>query len=549
MAHPAALRGAVPVRLARAERPVRRRGGVGARAGGRRRHRSDRRCRAFRRARRPHPGFDRPWPRRHRSPHRGERAGSGRAAGLDRLRAHQRFRRAADATGGCAAFSLCRFGHHLAGPRLGAHHDHHRQPGQRARARRRARRRCISVDARPRNDRHLRRRTAHAVAAPALSLGARRVQGQRRQPDPLPGHPDRHRRPARAVPDDRVRGARRVGVSRRGRSRLGGVRLCLHRLRVLAQDLRLRRRFRADLAGRGRGDDRGDLDRLPVRLPQSAPVACALPAHRHGLAALDDDRRRPFRLQRAGRGRGRADFDRQRRRHRVAADPQPGRQRLGPRRHVDSDLVPARRLGVRGGRDRIGSNHQRPRLARADRRAGADRDADRVHDHAERVFRRRHVARGRRRRGAARARDDGMRRRDLRLERRRRSDIRQQRTREPTRPQARDARRAGRELAGRAASARSRPLRRGARWSAASALRPHPARHPFARRRRTLFLVSVEGASGDRRAGRGRSRHRRAFRRHRKQGGRGTHPARRDPRQSDRFAEIANCSSTGWRRR
>ena len=80
--------------------------------------------------------------------------------------------------------------------------------------------------------------------------------------------------------------------------------------------------------------------------------------------------------------------------------------------------------------------------------------------------------------------------------------------------QPRDARRAGRELAGRIASAGSRPLRRGARRSAASTLRPYPARHPFARRRRPLFLVSPEGASGDRRAGRGRSGHRRAFRRH-----------------------------------
>ena len=92
----------------------------------------------------------------------------------------------------------------------------------------------------------------------------------------------------------------------------------------------------------------GDVDHLSVRLSQSAPLARALPAHRHGLASPDGGRRRPLGLQRADRGGRRAHFDRQRRRHRVDADPQHGRPRLGPRRDADSHLVPARRLGVRG---------------------------------------------------------------------------------------------------------------------------------------------------------------------------------------------------------
>ena len=67
---------------------------------------------------------------------------------------------------------------------------------------------------------------------------------------------DRRRRPAGAVLDHRLRRPRRAGVPRRRGARLGGVRLCLHRLRLLAQDLRLRGRGRAGLARRRRGDDR-----------------------------------------------------------------------------------------------------------------------------------------------------------------------------------------------------------------------------------------------------------------------------------------------------
>ena len=110
------------------------------------------------------------------------------------------------------------------------------------------------------------------------------------------------------------------------------------------------RRGRARLARQRRGDDRRDADRLPVRLSQSAPLARALPPYRAGLAAVDGGRRRPFRLQRAGRrGRG-AHFDRHRRGDRLLADPEHGGARFRPRGHADPDLVPARRLGGGGGR-------------------------------------------------------------------------------------------------------------------------------------------------------------------------------------------------------
>ena len=53
----------------------------------------------------------------------------------------------------------------------------------------------------------------------------------------------------------------------------------------------------ADLARRRRGDDRRDADRLPVRLPQSAPLARALHPFRARLAGADGGGGRPVGLQ------------------------------------------------------------------------------------------------------------------------------------------------------------------------------------------------------------------------------------------------------------
>ena len=94
---------------------------------------------------------------------------------------------------------------------------------------------------------------------------------------------------------------------------------------------------------------------------------------------------------------------------------------------------------------------QRSRLAGADRRPRADRHADRLHHHAERLRRRRPDAwRGLRRRAQG-AGADRQRRHHLRLGRRRRPRLCQSRGRGAARPDARRARRAGLELARRAA--------------------------------------------------------------------------------------------------
>ncbi len=207
--------------------------------------------RALQRPRRSDPGLDRARRRRHRAADRGQRARSRRTALVDRFRPHQRFRRAADPPDRRPAFPSGRLRRRLARSRLVAHHDHHREPGPGSRAGGQPAGRRVPPDARSGNDRDLCRRIAHAVAAAALSLGAGRVQGQVDQPHALRGHSDRHRRPSRPVPDHRVRRARGDDLPGRGRARLGGVRLCLHRLRFLAEDVRPRGRVRADLA-RGR---------------------------------------------------------------------------------------------------------------------------------------------------------------------------------------------------------------------------------------------------------------------------------------------------------
>ena len=73
---------------------------------------------------------------------------------------------------------------------------------------------------------------------------------------------------------------------------------------------------------------------------------------------------------------------------------------------------------------------------------------------------------------------------------------RQRGDRKPARSEARRARRAGRGLARRAASARSRPLHARARRAPASALGPDQSRPQVARIGRPLFLVRAQGPAG-----------------------------------------------------
>ena len=195
---------------------------------------------------------------------------------------------------------------------------------------------------------HLRRRAAHRQAAAALSVGARRLQGQGQLLHALPRHRHRHRRPAGAVPHHPVRGEGQRDVPGRRRARLGGAGLYRHRLRILGQGVRPVGRRRAHLARVRRSDPGGDAAGVPVRLSQSQPLACALRAHHLRLAGVP---------RRAGR-RSRCSIRRsppasrasRSRRSRCSAsalvdlslDP-----RLRPRGAADPDLVPAGGLGDR----------------------------------------------------------------------------------------------------------------------------------------------------------------------------------------------------------
>ena len=157
------------------------------------------------------------------------------------------------------------------------------------------------------------------------------------------------------------------------------------------------------------------------------------------------------------------------------------------------------------------------------RRPGADRHADRLHGDAIRLLRlrRRHGQRPRRR--AALAGHDRIGRGDLRLERADRRSERQRGDRKPAGLEARRARGAGRRLARRAASSRSRPLHARAGRAPASALRPDQSRSPTARIGRTLFLVRSQSTAGHQRRRRGGARDRLAIGRDRTQIGRRAH--------------------------
>ena len=228
---------------------------------------------------------------------------------------------------------------------------------------------------------------------------------------------------------------------------------------------------------------------VPVRLSEPQPLARALRPHHDRLA------RRPRMPDRGGLVRS---VDRLRHRPAVALCGRRARlrprdlsllPRFRPRGAAHSDLAAAGRLGgrrrPRGDRRR----HQRHRRPGAARRPGADRDADRLHRDAARLRRRRHP-RHRRRRGAPRAGADRRRRHDLGLGRLRRQGLHQPGDRGAARAQARRARRPGRALARRAASARPRPLPRRARQRAGAAPRPAACRISACARRMATICGS-----------------------------------------------------------
>jgi len=238
--------------------------------------------------------------------------------------------------------------------------------------------------ARSRDGDHLRRRTAHAEPAAALSLGAGRLQGQGEFAHPLPGHRDRHRRIAGAVPHDPVRGERQHHVPGRRGARLGGIDLYRRRLRLLGQSVRHVLGRRAHLARIGRSNPGGHAAGVPVRLSEPQPLARALRAHHRRLARLS---------RRTGGGRAVLAGDRLGHRAHIAVPRRGARlrarrlslhPRLRPRGDADPDLAAARGLGDRSRTHGARLSHQRRGRTGTARRARPHRDADRVHGDAAR---------------------------------------------------------------------------------------------------------------------------------------------------------------------
>ncbi len=343
-------------------------------------------------------------------------------------------------------------------PDLGAdaHLRHYRQPGLPAGACRERRRRRVPADARSRHDRHLCRRTAHAEAAAAASLGARRLQG------PAPPACRSTRASSSASPAC-WRCFSPLSSSSRARSSFRPRRRWPGRCSPMSASISASgARFSAPRASPTASGARAprpilaatllvflfaylNLNRWHVRASHVAAIWLIFLAALVGLSVYDAP---------------------------VAA----GVARISLATIGAVGFILVLYLAIHGydravmliptwflllawiigaGLHRHRHADQRSRLAGADRRPRADRHADRLHHHAERFRRRRPDAwRGLRRRAQG-AGADRQRRHHLRLGRRRRPRLRQSRGRGAARPAARRARRAGLELARRAASATS----------------------------------------------------------------------------------------------
>ena len=377
----------------------------------------------------------------------------------------------------------------VARSRTVAHRHHHAVDRRPSRAAGQRDRRHLPHHARSRRRGDLCRGAAHRQAAAALSVGARRLQGQGQLVHALPGHRDRHFRIAGAGADHPVRGQGQHHVPGRSRAGVGGAGLYRRRFRLLGQSARHVEQRRAGLARVRRGDPGRDAIGVPVRLSQFEPLACALLPYHRRLARLLREPGGAGAVRSRGRIRHRADVAGADRLRRLCADRLSFDARFRPRGAADPDLVPAGGLGDRGRHDGRGQRHQRYRRSRAAWRPGADRDADRIYGDAARLRRRRHDHRHRLRYRTPRAGADRLRRPDLGLGCRRRQGVYQPRDRSSARAETRHAGRPGREMAGSAASARPGPIPRRARQRAGPAPRPAGAGFPAAHAGRPFHVV------------------------------------------------------------
>ena len=227
-----------------------------------------------------------------------------------------------------------------------------------------------------------------SIAEPAagLSVGGRRLQGTGQRPDALQGHHHRHRRPAGAVPDHRLRRQGRADLPGRGGARLGGAGLFLHRFRLLpAQSSRSReaaeRIYRAGAEAVLAATllvflfAYLNLNRWHVRYSHVAAFWLVFLGALVGLAVVDPP---------VASGVARISIAAVAAIGFVLVHPSCD-ARLRPRRDAGADLAPPDRLGDRRRLHRHGAADERPRAAGADRRPRAHRHADRLHGDAARL--------------------------------------------------------------------------------------------------------------------------------------------------------------------
>ena len=246
---------------------------------------------------------------------------AGTRAGLDRVRADQRRRRADRPAARRLAFPPLGLRRDLAGPRRLAHRRDHREPGHPPRQAARSRGRPLPPSRSTRAPPSPTWRSCATPSVPRLFLlRARRLPRQGERADALRGDHHRHRRVAGAVPHRDLRRQGRPDLSRRRGAGLG--RCSLMRASISASSNAVfppRRERRAGLPGSRRGDPGGDAARLPVRLSQPQPLARALRARDALVARLPRRARRARGHRSAGGGGSGAHLARRRRGHRLRA--------------------------------------------------------------------------------------------------------------------------------------------------------------------------------------------------------------------------------------
>ena len=211
-------------------------------------------------------------------------------SGLVRVRPAQRHRQAGRALADRRPLCLLGLRRGVAGPRRAAPRARHAVGRLRAGARQERPRRRVPHLAGAGADRDVCRRACRRPADPPLSLEGRRVRAEEPRPPALQRHLAGHHRPARHLPDRRVRGQPQGHLPERRRLHLVRADVPVRGLRLLAQAVHHQAGGERRLSCRHRGRHGGEPAGVPAHLPAARRMARR---HPHAHRAVDAGAVRP----------------------------------------------------------------------------------------------------------------------------------------------------------------------------------------------------------------------------------------------------------------